>query len=149
MFCFYNKYNGAYPKVKSCLPIFIFMEKLCERCNRIKKIQSFGKNNQIKGGYERVCKICRNDQNKLYRIKQRIERSDTDNLKMSGLKKSDWCKTYQFLQEIGYDVNKDIHRQFVEKHKLVYGKRYYKNFVKFLPSDCVDFNPDVQTDEEI
>lgn len=122
------------------------MEQVCTCCGKLKRIESFGKNNQQKSGYEKVCKICRNHKAKTKRQLNPKPKSKRDGMRMSGLRKSDWCGLYKFLQEIGYDVNGDIHRQFVEKHDLVYKERHYKNRVAFYPKDCQDLNPDVQTD---
>ena len=122
------------------------MEKVCKNCGKTKSIESFGVNKMYKTGREPNCKICRNTKQRLSRKIKPRKITDRFSLRMGGLQKSDWCKMYKFLEQIGYDVNGDIHKQFVEKHGLVYGKRYYKNVVTYVPQDCINY--DVQTEEE-
>lgn len=114
------------------------MEKNCIACGKLKKIDSFGKNKQIPGGIEKRCKICKNNYNKKYREQNNI--SSPKGPHLTGLGKNDWCKMYQFLEKIGYDIQGDIHKQFAEKHNLPYKQRPTRNKINYLPTDCLDGN---------
>jgi hypothetical protein len=113
-------------------------EKKCSTCGKVKRLDSFGKNKRNKDGKDGMCKICKNT----YQVKNRQERYDYDRTssaaKMSGLTKRDWCKTYEFLISIGYDVTKDIHLQFSERYGLLYKKRPGRNKISYTYEDCLD-----------
>jgi hypothetical protein len=112
--------------------------RVCKVCNKEKKDESFGKNKNLKSGYNSTCKICLN----LYQIKTRkknkkvYETSTT--LKLAGVHKADWCNMYLFLIELGYNPDKDIHSQFIEKHELEYKNRPIKNTISHTYKECLD-----------
>jgi hypothetical protein len=113
------------------------MKKICSSCGLEKKLESFGKNKQVPGGIEKRCKICKNNYNKKYR-KENSTGVDGRMLKLNPTKKEDWCKTYQFLKQIGYDVTKDIHEQFAKKNGLTYKERPARNILQYTWRDCLD-----------
>ena len=39
------------------------------------------------------------------------------------LSEKDYIDTYAFLRKIGYDTDKDIHQQFIERHKKLNNSR--------------------------
>lgn len=112
--------------------------RVCKLCNKEKKDESFGKNKAYKSGYNNVCKICLNSYQSEKRIKNKKIYETSSSLKLAGLKKTDWCSMYQFLKDLGYNVEKDIHLQFVEKRKLEYKNRPSKNTLNYTYKDCLD-----------
>lgn len=123
--------------------IFICMdnktELKCSTCGKFKKVESFSKNNRNKSGRDSKCKICKNLYQKLGREKRGEVFTETlSYAKMSGLTKRDWCKTYEFLKSMGYDVTKDIHLQFTERHGLRYKQRPKRNKITYTYEDCLD-----------
>lgn len=113
------------------------MEKKCVACGKIKKLESFGKNNQLKDGIENRCKICKANYQKAYLARKPKIRPEKGP-KLSGLNKSDWCATYKLLAQMGYDVTKDIHQQFADKYGFDYKKRPARNKIQFLSTDCLE-----------
>lgn len=118
------------------------MEKLCQKCNLMKPIENYGVNRAYKTGLEPVCKSCRRKIQKVYRMKKPKKITNRGILRMSNLMKEDWCRMYLFLGQIGYDTNKDIHKQFAEKHGLEYKERPIKNLLSYRSEDCIGFNFD-------
>ena len=51
------------------------------------------------------------------------------------VKKEDWIETFEFLKQIGYDLSKDIHEQFCDKHNLTPRKRKYENSIIYTPQE--------------
>lgn len=112
--------------------------RVCNICFREKKLDSFGRNKAYSDGYHPTCKLCKNEyQAKIRKNNQRNYAAEI-NIKLSGVKKSDWCETYSFLEKIGYNVEEDIHLQFVKKYKLEYKKRPSKNRKNYTSKDCLD-----------
>jgi hypothetical protein len=114
------------------------MERQCATCGRVKKIESYPKNNRLVSGYDRTCKICRNANQRIYRQNRKNNDKTSTEMKLSGLSRRDWCATYEFLKSIGYDVTKDIHLQFSERHGLPYKKRPQRNTLTYTHQDCLD-----------
>lgn len=97
----------------------------CKICFNTKSITNFHKNKSMKSGYENVCKQCR----KLGRVIVRkppmlkVERDWVIEFKLNCPTKKDYQLMYQFLTNIGYDISKDIHKQFCDKYDLSYKNR--------------------------
>lgn len=100
-------------------------KKRCTACNKIKSLKSFGINRQNKDGYHYRCKLCMNARNKMMRDAKKT--TDLSHLRLTNVGLKDYVKAYQLLREIGYDINKPIHKQFCSKHKLEYKKRIKKS----------------------
>ncbi len=112
------------------------MERTCRICKRTKNITSFHRQKSGKDGYNNACKICM-----IHYLKQRNERIngvEDDNFKLTGVKKSDWCKTWELLKEMGYDINQNIHQQFIKKYGLKEKQRSKKPYLLYTPKDCLE-----------
>lgn len=109
--------------------------KICCSCGIEKSAKSFYKiNNSLQSNRCRICKL----QGKMCHGKMKVEKGKRNNVEgpmLINVKKQDWEKTFLFLQDIGYDLNKDIHEQFCEKHNLPTKKRGYENSTIFSPKD--------------
>lgn len=112
--------------------------KKCRICGREKKEDSFYKNKNYPDGLDTWCKICKSEYAKARNRNKEKLPVDKDRLIFTGMCKSDWCKMYQFLLSLGYDVKNDIHEQFSKRHGLPYKKRPRKNYITFSYEDCLD-----------
>jgi hypothetical protein len=54
--------------------------------------------------------------------------------KLTCPRKQDYQKMYEFLSQIGYNLDKDIHQQFCDKHNLRYRRRVKKAESQYLPN---------------
>lgn len=111
--------------------------KRCCACQKEKPIKSFYKTN-VKSVADR-CKIC-NKEGKMCKEniqpkKQTGNKRNTDGPQLFRVRKEDWIKTYQFLETLGYDLEKNIHHQFCEKHNLPIKKRNFENSTLYSPKD--------------
>ena len=108
--------------------------KICCSCKKKKSIKSFYKSN-VKSIMNR-CKIC-NQQGKMCinETQSRLKHKKEDGPQLFNVSKNDWIKTFLFLQSIGYDLEKDIHLQFCEKHNFEPNKRGFENSIIYSPKD--------------
>lgn len=113
------------------------MDKKCNTCGKIKRIESFGKNKMMKDGIENRCKICKSNYQRAYLAKKPRPQAESGP-KLQGITKNDWCVTYELLSIMGYDITKDIHLQFAEKYGVRYKKRPKRNKIQYPPTDCLE-----------
>ena len=110
--------------------------RICCSCKKEKPIKSFYKST-AKSIADR-CKLC-NQQNKkcIDVIEKPVKkgRGNSDGPALFNVSKRDWEKTFLFLKQIGYDLNKDLHLQFCEKYNLEPKKRTYEASVIYSPKD--------------
>lgn len=72
-----------------------------------------------------------------YRAKSDVNHIQTKHIDMKGIRKSEWCQTYRILSILGYNVEDDIHSQFIEKHpNLTLKTRPLRNTKSFTSDDC-------------
>ena len=89
-------------------------EKICKACLIEKPLKEFYKSKIMKSGYLNVCKLCRAEGNLIPKEDKDYKSKDTYG-KMAPTTKKDYEMLYEFLSKIGYDVNQDIHQQFLDK----------------------------------
>jgi predicted Fe-S protein YdhL (DUF1289 family) len=104
------------------------MKKICKGCKIEKDIDSFYNKKTNPDGKQSVCKICTKRMLKEYRLKKKLqvnkkEPLDTQHLNIVGATKNDYCAMYSFLSKIGYNVEGDIHTQFMNKWSLIVSNR--------------------------
>jgi hypothetical protein len=114
------------------------MTKICIGCGKEKSVESFHRSKSFTDGRNSRCAICVNNYNK---ARNKVKKNETDT-SLRGLiivhpSKDDFHKMYLFLNSIGYDPSKDIHKQFCEKYNLPYKKRDIKGKNKFSWNDCI------------
>jgi hypothetical protein len=141
----YLEYNingrGGYrnKKCKTCLSNYFRKKtnqelpaetKVCKACNIERPITFFWKSSN--GNRQNRCKVC--FKNKQF-IQQRVAPEDKEYKKSKYHKTydeifrldaptaNDYKLTYSFLESCGYDISKDIHKQFCEKYNLKYKKK--------------------------
>lgn len=108
-------------------------KKICRACGVEKRLKSFQTlKSGNKGG---VCNLCKSLGKKIPREPKPSRIPKNIALQMRFVRKEDYVEMYQFLQEKGYDLSKDIHVQFCEKYGLTPNspKRTFKNH--YSPSD--------------
>lgn len=111
--------------------------KLCRACNQIKVVRSF---NRVNGVLQPRCKQCKMEGNLINkRTKDYVSRTKTY-FKLVKPTKDDYIETYQLLEKMGYDLKKDIHTQFCEKHNLTprNPKKQHTSYIS--PEECFDFS---------
>lgn len=120
----------------------VLKSKICCSCNELKEIQSFYKNKHVPTGYESRCKVCKIEK-KRCRAEKSYNRSKNlssgrprqDAPQLWNVRKKDWIEAYEFLKSMGYDLTKNIHLQFCEKHNLKPRKRMYEKSIQYTPKD--------------
>ena len=112
------------------------MEKVCRKCNETKPLSHFYMRSDMIGGHVNQCKSCHADYQREY--KKKLQKESGNEPRMAATQKSDYCIAFRWLKVMGYDLSKDIHQQFVEKHNLKYKNRPYVNKRKYEPCDCIN-----------
>lgn len=115
----------------------VLKTKICCGCGKEKDIKHFYKNALLPTGYEKRCKICKNSRVKCKKgVGNKRGRPQLKNQpQLWNVRKKDWVDTYEFLKSIGYDLNKNIHEQFCEKHNLPTRKRMKEKSLQYSPQD--------------
>jgi len=112
------------------------MEKVCRKCKETKPLSQFYRRSDLSGGHVNQCKSCDADYQRQY--KKKLQEESGDEPRMSPTHKSDYCIAFGWLKLLGYDLSKDIHQQFCEKHNLKYKNRPYVNKRRYEPCDCIN-----------
>jgi hypothetical protein len=117
--------------------------KICAACEIEQPMNEFWGDNSIKNGKSRRCKTCVKTKN-LIPLENRINKFSEQSRKE--LLKEECDLVYQFLQAIGYDLSKDLHQQFLDRHNpnLKIPMKYQKK----RKSDIPAFFPDGTYNEE-
>ena len=118
------------------------MKKICKNCKIEKDIDSFYIKRSNPDGKQSVCKICTATMSKEYsdkkkEIPKKKDSFNTQHLNIVGVTKNDYCAMYNFLSKIGYNVEGDIHTQFMNKWSLKVSNRPRKGKPnQFSYQDC-------------
>ena len=120
-------------------------KKICSKCNLEKLTTEFYVKRENKDKFQSQCKDCMNEYNRLYRA---------NNPDKAGYKKRTYEDTYinfrsftpkdiikvpLMLEKMGYDITKDIHKQFIDRVNKKYGlnlktkSKPKDNFSKYFP----------------
>lgn len=102
------------------------MEKMkCNACQIEKNITSFYKCKDCKNGVIKICKSC-----KLKGIKSKrrddyihpfnlnFRNDESSQISLANTTKEDYEQMYLVLKNMGYNINGDIHQQFIDKFNL-------------------------------
>jgi hypothetical protein len=122
--------------------------KICKACLKDKPIKEFYKTTAILDGYMNTCKKCKKEGRKIYReyptpSKFNIEyaKSEESYGRLSPASPDDYRLLYDFLSSMGYDVNGDVHQQFLDKwnpkvkgKQMKYKKRSLNSQNVYLPN---------------
>lgn len=105
--------------------------KICKVCGEYKLIEYFYAKKNDSSRIKETCRKCINSSEKNTK-KRMVDEKYT--LGLVGLNDDDFIEAFKFLKAIGYDLTKDIHQQFCEKHNLP--PKQYKGIARrFSPSD--------------
>ena len=110
--------------------------RICAACEIEQPIYEFWGDNSIVGGKNRRCRTC--VRNKILipterRLSKFSEQSRKD------LLKEEYDIVYSFLETIGYDLTKDLHQQFLDRHNpnlkvpMKYQKKRKSDMPAFFP----------------
>jgi len=116
--------------------------KRCRSCNELKELNDYPIASRNLDGRNNQCRECLAEYGRQYRKGMRLRDKktkdiDSVHIDMKGLRKSEWCRMYDAMERLGFDVTDDIHRQFVEKHNLRYKNRPKRNTIHFTREDCL------------
>lgn len=95
--------------------------RICKACSVEKSITQFHKCKNCTQGIVGVCKICKSKGRtvpkdyKVPKFNQKWGLTDGRLLSIQGVSKEDYLSMYEFLKVIGYDVDADVHQQFLDK----------------------------------
>jgi hypothetical protein len=96
--------------------------KICRQCQRELPYTQFYRNKNYESGFIARCKKCFNNPIKgksPTRSKSRtLKGYHSSFLRLGCPSEQDYIKTYQLLEELGYDLKESIHLQFCEKHNF-------------------------------
>ena len=81
----------------------------CTICGEYKPESQFYKNKKTTWGIETRCKD--------HYIKKNKEDNSNDHIRFTRLYEKDFQGAKEILQRMGYDTTRNIHQQFMEKHK--------------------------------
>jgi len=91
----------------------------CSMCDGYKPESDFNKDKNRPFGRYYICKEHRKDK---YNEKNNIDPNDgLEHIKLVFVSENDEKQKDRFLESMGYDLSKDIHKQFMERIKIKYG----------------------------
>jgi len=108
-------------------------KKICRACGIEKRLKSF---QTLKSGNKgNVCHLCKSLGKRILREPKPSRVPKNIALQMGFVRKGDYVEMYKYLEKIGYDLTKDIHVQFCERHGFTPNspKKTFKNH--YSPSD--------------
>jgi hypothetical protein len=122
------------------------MEKIiCNSCEVEKDLTSFYKCKGCKDGVSKVCKMCKNQgrhstkgQSTTHPFNIKFRQNSDLHFSMAGTTPKDYKDMWEILSLMGYNLEKDIHHQFIDKinqtllKPLKYKKK--KHITSFLPN---------------
>lgn len=117
--------------------------KICAACEIEQPMIEFWGDNSLNDGKSRRCKTCIKNKN-LIPIERRLSRFTEKDRKV--LLKQECDIVYQFLQAIGYDLTKDLHQQFLDRHNQ--NNKIQMKYKKKRKSEMPAFFPDGTYNEE-
>lgn len=109
--------------------------KKCLECKVERRVTMFAKRYNQRDGRISVCKLCY-----VKNAKPEPEKKESweNEIKLGKPTKEDYAAMYEFMAVIGYDVNKDIQEQFIDKwnkvsqKKLKYRRRTTNNLSTYF-----------------
>lgn len=90
----------------------------CSICGEYKAEADFYKSSRTKWGVDRNCKE---------HYRNRDADKENKHLRFNNIQKSDFEGAVGILESLGYDMTKNVHTQFVERHKEGLNKKKNKN----------------------
>ena len=98
------------------------------------------------------CKMCviqkkttkKLEDGKIHPFNKEFRKSDAAHFSMAGATKQHYEDMYEILSQMGYDLEKDVHQQFLDRHNvnekypMKYKKRKYNTDNYYLPNGEVN-----------
>ena len=104
------------------------MEKKCNKCNVVKNVSEFGKDNRIKSGIENRCYLCKNANSKKYyeankeKVKEKIKQYQEVNIEKIKQYREEYQKTNkEKLNKVSREYSK-ANKEKIAKRKKEYNK---------------------------
>lgn len=103
--------------------------RICKACDVEKPLNKFHSCKNCSQGTVGVCKVCKSKglkvpkDYKVPKFNQNWSLTDDKLMHIHGVSKEDYLSMYEFLRGIGYDVEQDVHQQFLDKWNPVSKKR--------------------------
>ena len=100
--------------------------KICRTCGMLKSLEKFYGCKNCTDGRAGSCKICsiqkktskKIAEGKIHPFNKEFRRSETSWYSMAGSTKQDYMDMWEILGQMGYDLEKDIHQQFLDKFNV-------------------------------
>ena len=125
--------NPAKPRSKtvSILEVGNDTARICKACGVEYPINHFYFVNSNKGTRNGRCKTCykkkiyiyKNTNNTKYKPTPQHKQTYDQIFRLTNVNKQDYVLTYKFLSQMGYDISKNISKQFCEKYNLEYKEK--------------------------
>lgn len=105
----------------------------------LKPLKDYHKQKVSKDGHNNKCAMCVNDYNK---VKNRIKEKPRPDGSLRSMvivhpSRYDYLMMYKAMEQMGYDLEKDIHLQFCEKYNLPPKQRQIKNKNKWSYKELI------------
>jgi hypothetical protein len=115
----------------------MIMEKKCAECKVTKPISEFHKRVDNIDGLNKKCRMCVNEYQR-ERTKNKTKKPEDVSARFALNKPGveEYQVMYKFLISAGYDITKDIHKQFCEKYNLVPKPRNVKDRNQYTYQQC-------------
>ena len=127
-------------------------KKICKTCFQEKPMESYYSCKNCIGARAGSCKMCmvqkkttkKLEQGKIHPFNKEFRKSDAAHFSMAGATKQHYEDMYEILSQMGYDLEKDVHQQFLDRHNvnekypMKYKKRKYNTDNYYLPNGEVN-----------
>lgn len=124
---------------------------ICNACEVEKQKSSFHNCKNCKDGIVKICKTCKLQGRHSLKVKEQIHpfneefrQTEKKHYSLNGCGKNEYQHMYMLMEKMGFDVNKDIHQQFLDRHNqklhepLNYKLRNYNMKNCYLPDGSVN-----------
>lgn len=104
--------------------------KICYKCKIEKPLNHFGRVAKNKDGHSGWCKECYSEYHKEW-FKKSDRCNEDPQYILNGTNKEDYIRMYEIMEELGYNPDGDISKQFCDKYGLKYRHRRKKDLNAF------------------
>jgi hypothetical protein len=124
-------------------------KKICKICEIEKTLESFYLCAKCRKGRMAICKICildgrKSQYDKVHKFNQEFRKDEKTHFSLAGCTPKDYMDMYEVLKGMGYDVEGDVHQQFLDRHNvnektpMKYKKRKTNTDSHYLPDGSVN-----------
>lgn len=135
-------------------------KRICTVCNIEKSIESFYRCKGCRNGRVSICKICKqkglkiNKEHIIHPFNQMWRQPDTKFFSLAGVRKQEYDIMWDLLKQMGYDTNKDIHQQFLDRYNphlekpMKYKKRSMSDKSQWFADGTKNLQKNVRVDKK-